>query len=187
MSSGQALGQGPVMKPTADNPAAGQAQGEQLDSRVIPVMREAVAMVHMVCFGELKDKLADRFKDWEPAEFRRLVGTVVNDIFGTPALDAESVRFARQHQDTVEAELWALADNLPGLLPYLTDALRMQTLCDHEQGINSLPTLLRARALGVLVEERPIPMPSTFIILVRQLGARYGMLEPMQATESAAE
>ncbi|NIA04673.1 MAG: hypothetical protein GWP11_01730 [Proteobacteria bacterium] len=175
------------MKPEADNRTGGQAQGEQLDSRVIPVMREAIAMVHMVCFGELKNKLADRFRDWEPAEFRRLVGTIVNDIFGTPAQDGESMRFARQHQDTVEAELWALADNLPDLLPPLTDALRMQTLCDHEQGINSIPTLLRARAVGILMEERPIPMPSTFVILVRQLGARYGMLEPMQANDSAAE
>ncbi|VAW41135.1 hypothetical protein MNBD_DELTA04-954 [hydrothermal vent metagenome] len=175
------------MTPEADSRAGDQAQGEQLDSRVIPVMREAVAMVHMVCFGELKDKLADRFQDWEPAEFRRLVGAIVNDIFGTPAQDSESMRFARKHQDTVEKELWALADNLPDLLPPLTDALRMQTLCDHEQGINSLPTLLRARTVGVLVEERPIPMPSTFIILVRQLGARHGMLQPMQADDSASE
>ncbi len=175
------------MKPAEDNRTGDQAQGEQLDSRVIPVMREAIAMVHMVCFGELKNKLADRFKDWEPVEFRRLVGTIINDIFGTPALDGDSVRFARKHQDTVEAELWALADNLADLLPHLTDALRMQTLCDHEQGINSIPTLLRARTVGVLVEERPIPMPSTFMILVRQLGARYGMLEPMQAGDPAAE
>ncbi len=175
------------MKPEADNRTGAEAQGEQLDSRVIPVMREAIAMVHMVCFRELKDKLADRFKDWEPAEFRRLVGAVISDIFGTPAPDGESVRFARQHQDTVEKELWALADNLPDLLPHLTDALRMQTLCDHEQGINSIPTLLRARTVGVLMEERPIPMPSTFIILVRQLGARYGMLEPMQAADPASE
>ncbi|HDK43946.1 MAG TPA: hypothetical protein ENG91_05280 [Desulfobacteraceae bacterium] len=167
------------MKPEADSRTGDQAQGEQLDSRVIPVMREAIATVQMVCFGELKDKLADRFKDWEPTDFRRLVGAIVNDIFGTPAPDSESVRFARRHQDTVEKELWALADNLPDLLPHLTDALRMQTLCDHEQGINSLPTLLRARTVGILVEERPVPMPSTFIILVRQLGARYGMLEPM--------
>ncbi len=175
------------MKPEADNRTGAEAQGEQLDSRVIPVMREAIAMVHMVCFRELKDKLADRFKDWEPAEFRRLVGAVISDIFGTPAPDGESVRFARQHQDTVEKELWALADNLPDLLPHLTDALRMQTLCDHEQGINSIPTLLRARTVGVLMEERPIPMPSTFMILVRQLGSRYGMLEPMQAADPASE
>lgn len=175
------------MTPVADNRTGDQAQGEQLDNRVIPVMREAVATVQMVCFGELKDKLAARFKDWKPAEFRRLVGAVVNDIFGTPAPDGESVQFARKHQDTIEKELWALADNLPDLLPHLTDALRMQTLCDHEQGINSIPTLLRARTVGVLMEERPIPMPSTFMILVRQLGARHGMLESMQATEPASE
>jgi hypothetical protein len=42
---------------------------------------------------------------------------------------------------------------------------------------------LRARALGVLQEDRPIPMPSTFMILVRQLGAKYGLLETPSAQQ----
>ena len=167
----------------------GAGQGEErLDNRVIPVMREGVATVQMILFGELKKTLVANYTDWAADEYKRLVGCIVNDIFGTPSQDDESRQFARTHLDTVEGELKNLAQNVPDLLPQLTDALRMQTLCDHEEGINSIPTLLRARALKILQEDRPIPMPSTFMIAVRQLGAKYGMLEPMQATDpSSAE
>ena len=39
------------------------------------------------------------------------------------------------------------------LRPILTDALRMQTLCDNQEGIHSMPSLLMARAGGVRSEE----------------------------------
>lgn len=158
----------------------GTEHGEKLDNRVIPVMREAVTMVQMVLFRELKEKLAVKYTEWEPEEYKRLVGCIVNDIFGTPAQDPDSVKFARRHLETVEEELKALAGNVPEILPHLTDALRMQTLCDREEGANTLPTLLRARALGILKEDRAIPMPSTFMLFVRQLGAVYGLLESLR-------
>lgn len=161
----------------------GAGKTEKLDNRVIPAMREGVALVQMILFRELKEKLQEKYADWDRDEYKRLIGSIVNDIFGTPAQDADSVKFARHHMETIEEELKALADNVSSILPYLTDALRMQTLCDREEEINTLPTLLRARALGVLQEERAIPMPSTFMILIRQLGAKYGLLEPMQANQ----
>lgn len=166
---------------------SGKGQEEKLDNRVIPVMRDAVALVQMVLFRELKEKLAEKYSDLSQDEYRRLIGCIVSDIFGTPAQDPESVQFARRHIETVEAELKALAGNVPDILPHLTDSLRMQTLCDREEGINTLPTLLRARALGVLQEDRSIPLPSTFMIFVRQLGAGYGLVEPMQANEQPSE
>lgn len=169
---------GPDRRQPADKGA-----GEQLDNRVIPVMREAVAAVQLVLFGELKTKLADKYQDWTAGEYQRLIGCLVNDIFGTPAQDPEAVQFARDHIDLVEEELRAMADNVPALLPVLTDALRMQTLCDHEQGVNSLPTLLRARTLGILDEDRTMPMPSTFMLAVRRLGAEHGLLEEMQPND----
>ncbi len=169
------------------NDAAGHGNGEQLDNRVIPVMREAVALVQLVFFGTLKDRLAGEYEEWDQGEYRRLVGCIVNDVFGTPATDEESRRFARLHLETVETELHRMVEVVPDLLPLLTDALRMQTLCDHEEGVNSLPTLLRARALGILQEERPLPMPSTFMLAVRKLGAEQGLLEPMEATTRPEE
>lgn len=164
-----------------------QPKEEKLDSRVIPVMREAVAGVQLVLYGILKEKLAETYCDWSPESYQRLIGCLVNDVFGTPAQDDASRLFAREQIELVEQELRAMAERIPNLLPVLTDALRMQTLCDHEEGINSLPTLLRARALGLLQEERTIPLPSTFMIAVRKLGAEHGILRPFSATEPPAE
>lgn len=161
--------------------------GGHLDGKVVPVMREAVATVQLVLFGQLKEKLAGRYPDWSPEDYRRLIGCVVNDLFGTPAGDKESLAFARHHFAEVEKELRMVAENVPDLLPFLTDALRMQTLCDHEEGINSLPTLLRARAVGVLQEERILPMPSTFMLSVRQLGSMHGLVKPPPVRDPAAE
>ncbi|HHO48185.1 MAG TPA: hypothetical protein ENN06_07000 [Desulfobacteraceae bacterium] len=159
----------------------GQSQtgqgGEKLDNRVIPVMREAVATVQLILFRELKTVLAGKYAAWDGHEYARLIGCIVNDVFGTPATDKEAARFARCRMDAVEEEMRGLAANVPDLLPCLTDALRMQTFCDYEEGVNSLPTLMRARALGFLQEERAMPMPSTFMLAVRRLGVEYGLLE----------
>jgi len=92
-------------------------------------------------------------------------------------------QFADEHRDLVETELRALASTLPDLLPLLTDALRMQVMCDHQEGRNSLTTLLRARALGILQEERPLPLPSTFMLAVRRLGVEQGLLQPLQSED----
>ena len=160
---------------------------ESLDSKVIPVMREASATVPLILFGQLKETLAEKYSHWDPEQYTRLVGCIVTDLFGTPALEKDSLEFARTHMDVIEIELREMAGNVPDLLPFLTDALRMQTLCDHEEGVNSLPTLLRARAVGVLQEERTVPMPSTFMLLVRQLGSKHGLLKSMPAQDPSAE
>lgn len=171
------------MSNVSDKSGTDSRSEEKLDSKVIPVMREAVAMVQMIVYRELREKLTEKYIDWGQDNYRRLIGCIVNDIFGTPALDADSVEFAGEHREVVEEELRSLGDNVRDIIPCLTDALRMQTLCDHEEGVNTLPTLLRARALGVLQEDRPIPMPSTFMIIVRQLGAKYGLLETPSAQQ----
>ena len=159
----------------------------RLDSTVVPVMREAVATVQLVLFGQLKEKLASQYSERSQEEYLQLIGCVVNDLFGGGAQEQESIDFARKEIETVEKELWRIAENVPDLLPFLTAALRMQTLCDHEEGGNSMPTLLRARALGILQEDRAIPMPSTFMMAVRQLGSQYGLLQSMELKDSSAE
>ena len=169
------------------NDEAGKESAEKLDSKVIPVMREAVAAVQLILFGQLKEKLAGKYSSWPPQEFKRLIGCIVNDLFGTPAQDKESQEFARQHIEVIEEELRAMAENLPEMVASLTDTLRMQTLCDHEEGVNSLPTLLRAREFGLLEVDRSVPLPSTFMIAVRNLGATHGLLEPIQYQDPASE
>lgn len=158
--------------------------GERLDSRIVPVMREAVAAVQLVLFAALKKDFALRYAEWPPADILRLAGCVVGDLFASPPADPESARFANERRELVEAELRRLPGSCGDLLPVLTDALRMQILCDHEEGINSLPTLLRARALGLLLEERPLPLPSTFMLSARSLGVEHGLLQPLRPGEA---
>lgn len=166
--------------------AAGQGAAEdRLDNRLIPVMREAVTAVQLVLFTVLKHEFAARYGAWPAETTRRLAGCVVNDLFASPQADPESARFVRENRDRVEEELRGLASRVPDLLPQLTDALRMQVMCDHTEGFNSLPTLLRARALGILQEDRPLPFPSTFMLAVRRLGVEHGLLQPLQSEEPA--
>ncbi len=164
-----------------------EGDGERIDNRMIPVMREAIATVQMMLFAELKDDVMARYQDWPEQDRKRLVGAIVNDVFGTPAVDGEAWQFARRHLLVLEEELKTVAGRIPDLLDILTDALRMQTICDNQEGIHSIATLLRAREVGILQQDRPLPMPSTFMINVRNRAVRYGLVAPMQASAPPAE
>lgn len=153
-----------------------QEQHAVMDNRVIPVMREAVETVRLVLFKELRPLLAAKLTAWPSEEIGRLAAAMVNDLYGTPNREADLAAFAERRRELIEAELHDLGNTCPDLLPLLTDSLRMQTICDEQQGINSIPTLLRAQAFGSLIEERVLPMPSTFMIAVRKLGAAHGIL-----------
>ena len=67
------------------------------------------------------------------------------------------------------------------LYEVITDALRMKTICDNQEGIHSIGSLLMAKALGILQEERDLPMPSTFMLQVRTLASAHGLVESMSA------
>lgn len=152
-----------------------------MDSKLIPVMREAVVMVQMILFKELRAAIHARFFDQIEPYQTHLAGAVVNNLFATEPLDRAVIGFAAANRELVERELRQLADHCPGLLPILTDALRMKTLCDNQEGIHSIPSLLMAKALGLLQEERVLPLPSTFMLQVRQLAATHGLITPAPA------
>lgn len=152
-----------------------------VDSKLIPVMREAVITVQMLVFKVLRASVHDRYVDQVEPYHTQLAGAVINNLFGTQPLDAAVAVFAASNRHLVERELRELAGCCGSLLPVLTDALRMKTICDNQEGIHSMPSLLMAKALGLLLEERPFPLPSTFMIQVRYLAAEYGLVEPMQA------
>ena len=156
----------------------------QFDSEVVPVMREAIVMVQMILYRCLIDDVQKRYQDWSDQEKQWLAGAVVNNLFGTEAADREVNVFARKQRQLIEQELRELKGCVADLIPHLTDALRMQTICDNHEGIHSLPCLLIARELGLLDEERVLPLPSTFMIAVRKLGAENGLVESFEATPS---
>ncbi len=154
----------------------------EFDSKIVPVMREAIVMVQMVLYRRLKEDVQTRYQDWPDEKKIWLAGAVVNNLFGTEAADPAVNAFAREHRELIEQELRELHGRVEDLIPHLTDALRMQTICDNHEGIHSIPCLLMARELGLLEEERVLPMPSTFMIAVRRLGTEHGLVEAMEST-----
>ncbi len=156
----------------------------EFDVKVVPVMREAIVMVQMILYQRLKDDILKRYQDWSDQEKTWLAGAVVNNLFGTEAADPEVNVFARQQRQLIEEELRELQSRVSDLVPHLTDALRMQTICDNYEGIHSIPCLLMAKELGLLDEERVLPMPSTFMIAIRKLGTEYGLVEGMEGMEA---
>jgi hypothetical protein len=68
----------------------------------------------------------------------------------------------------------------------LTDALRIQSLCDHQERLNSTATLQQAQKLKILLTDRDLPLPHSFIELVRRLGSKFGLLlPPLSGTDGA--
>jgi hypothetical protein len=58
----------------------------------------------------------------------------------------------------------------------LSDGLRVLFLCDSMEGIDSSPVLVRADELGILLHDRPVPLPKNFLELVRRLGKSFNLL-----------
>lgn len=155
--------------------------------KIVPVMREAIMMVQMILYRRLKEDVQKRYQDWSDQEKKWLSGAVVNNLFGTEAADPEVNTFARKNREIIELELRDLKDRVADLIPHLTDALRMQTICDNHEGIHSIPCLLLAKELGLFDQDRVLPMPSTFMIAVRKIGAEYGLVEEMDSTVPLVE
>jgi hypothetical protein len=162
-------------KHQADNGEAGR-----IDSKIIPVLREAILAVQMVLYRCLKKNISNRFPDWPVEKQGRLAGAVVNNLFGSVPADSEVAHFASEHRQLVEDELRGIGDYHKELLPFLTDALRMQTICDNQEGIHSVGSLLIARTLGLLQEQRNLPLPTPFMLSVRNLAAAHNIVEPIQ-------
>ena len=167
------------------NQAAGD--NHMVDNKVIPVMREAIMTVHMVLFKVLRHNLHDRYVDQVAPFHAHLAAAVIHNLFGTHSEDAAVADFSSRNRELVERELRELAVHCTELLPILTDTLRMKTICDNQQGVHSIPSLLMAKALGLLQEDRPLPLPSIYMLQVRTLAASQGLIEPMQAVPPDAD
>jgi hypothetical protein len=149
-------------------------------------MREAVTMVQVVLFKVLRQSVHDRYVDQTDAYHTQLAGAVINNLFGTQPLDEAVGVFGTVNRELVERELYGLKDTVQDLIPILTDALRMKTICDNQEGIHSIGSLLMAKTLGILQEGRDLPLPSTFMLQVRTLASAYGIVEPMNPSPPEA-
>jgi hypothetical protein len=151
---------------------------EKFESRLVPVLRQGVAVIQMVFFKRLKEYLGDKHPEKETTFITMLTGAVVNDIFGTPNEEKPFLLFVEENGALIGGTLKDIPLKLVDMMVPLTDALRVQVLCDHQEGIDSFPILTHANELKILLVPREIPMPSNFITLVRALGNKHDILMP---------
>ncbi len=157
-------------------------------SQLIPVLREGLSVVQMVVFKELRAGLAARHPNGEASFLSMLAGAVTNELFGTPNQEARFVHFRRENWGIIEQELLNLPTERPNLRAPITDALRVAALCDSQEGLgDDTAALTRADALGILVRDRDIPLPSTFMTMVRDLGSRHQLITPPVKTDNDRE
>ncbi|NNG01882.1 MAG: hypothetical protein HKM93_21020 [Desulfobacteraceae bacterium] len=152
-------------------------------SKLIPILREGVNIVKMILFKEMKSYLSDRYADTNAGYVAKLTGAIINEVFGTPNTNESFTAFNRDNKERIESEMAGIPDNFGKFLTLATDALRIQFLCDSLEGLDSEPALVRAKKLGILMMEREIPLPKTFMETVRKLGVAYKILQPMNIHE----
>ncbi len=151
---------------------------EEIDRKFIPSLREGVDMVRMIFFKRIQTHLAGKYPQEEVAYRGMLSAAVMNELFGTPNPEPKFAQFSAEQSDRIQEELAGVAENCSELCIPLTDALRIHFLCNVQEGIDSdeAPVLARARDLGVLIEERDVPLPKGFMELVHRLGKSAGFI-----------
>jgi len=151
-----------------------------LEPQLVPVLREGIDVIKMVLFRELKSLLLSRGR--EPVYVNKLTGAVVNELFGVMPSGAVIESFSRTNQDAVQKTLGMISTKLDYLKIPLTDALRIQFLCDSHEGLNSTAVLEKAQKRDILIVERDVPLPGAFMNIVRSFGRSYGILDPQPLT-----
>lgn len=152
----------------------------EFDSKLLPILREGIDVIKMVFFKKLQGHLREKYPARDKEFVNKLAAIVINDLFGIQNTGEPFASFVVANKAIIEEELKGVAENFEELRIPLTDALRMQVLCDHQEGVDTSPVLARAKELNVLLVDRDLPLPHTFMHLVRRLGSTLGLLIPPQ-------
>ncbi|KJR97305.1 MAG: hypothetical protein VR65_25650 [Desulfobulbaceae bacterium BRH_c16a] len=146
--------------------------------QLLAVLREAVGIVQMILFKEIRNNLAKKRPGFDSVHLSMLAGSITNEVFGTRNPEEKFARFRTEHRADIEQELLSLKNEMPKLCENITDALRIQTLCDRQEGVDSSQTLALAKDFGILVEDREVPLPSFFMTQIRELGEEHKLVVP---------
>lgn len=155
------------------------------DSQLIPILREGIDVIKLLLFRRLKIRLSQRHPELDARSLARLAGAVLNELFGNQNTEEPFVTFAAASRSLIDGELACLAVECADLRIPLTDALRVQFLCDAQEGVDSSHVLVRANELRILIPDREAPLPARFVSLVRRLGKASDLLTPQPETRSA--
>lgn len=143
---------------------------------MIPALREGICVVQMVVFKELRTLLARKYPHSQETKVAMLAGAITNELFGSINEEPLFQEFCQHHRADIEQALLGIAQELPELAVPLTDALRMQVLCDHQENKESGRLLSQAAAIGLLIERRELPLPSSFMTMTRTLGDSHRLI-----------
>ena len=158
---------------------------KEFDSKLLPILREAVEVVRMILFKELKDYFIAVCPPEQAGDAGRLAAGVLNDLFGVVNPDSAYADFVARNRAILDQALVEFPTRFEKLLIPLTDTLRMQFLCDSREGLDeSTEFLARAKERGLLLDDREMPMPNHYLELIRRLGAAYGLVSPPPPAES---
>ncbi len=149
---------------------------DKTHERLVPLLREGVDVIKMVLFKHLKEHIRTSRRALEAVQVVRLTGAAVNELFGHVPAEEPHLSFALRHAELIGDILREIPAALAPLRAPLTDALRMQCLCDSYEGKDSTAVLRRAKELGILVLEREVPLPASFMSLARSWGTAAGLL-----------
>ncbi len=152
---------------------------EQIDRDFIPALREGVEIVKMIFFMKIRDKAEATYPGEDRGYYGMLAGATVNHLFGTPNPEQRFMNFAKDNHERVVSMLQDVPADMESLRIPLTDALRIQFLCDHQEGLEdgSGEILKQAKELGILLEDRAVPLPKQFMNLVYTVGKAYGLVK----------
>ncbi len=148
----------------------------QYESKLIPVLREGVDVIKMICFKKLKTHLPEKYPHMDSTYINYLAGAVINELFGSQNPAEPFAGFALENKFFIKLELKNMTSNFPEMRIPLTDALRVQFLCDYQEGIDSSHILTQAKQQGILVIDRDAPLPAKFMTLVRKLGNSFNLI-----------
>ena len=147
-----------------------------LASKLIPIMREGVEVIKMIFFKQLKEYLLANRPERDSAYCGRLAGGIINSLFGTENAAEPYASFAAANTEHIDREMSNIELAFTEMRIPLSDALRVQFLFDSMEGIDSSAILIQADKLGILLHDRPVPMPKHFLDLVRRLGRGFNLL-----------
>lgn len=143
----------------------------QYETKLLPSLREGVHLVKMIIYKDLRYHFLEKYASENEENFApRLAGALINELFGTPNHKEPFLTFSGRYKVIIQEELRAMAAAHPGLKILLTDALRVQFICDSQEGSENSFALSQAQELGLLLPERDFPLPHQFMALVRNLG-----------------
>jgi len=154
--------------------------GADTRSDLVPTLRQGIDIIKMVLFKELKPHMEKRYPQLTAQDAARLAAAVINDLFGIKDMETSVEAFTAANRQRIDAEAAAFGDNFDHLRIPLTDALRVQYLCDSHEGINGKAVLEKADKRNILISERDVPLPGAFMNIVRAFGAAYKILEPLK-------